>query len=207
VLSDAAFVSVLTSSYRANLLLPQLKPPVSDVSQANRDAVARADAQQARQNANNRQLSVNAAKRTDAQYLATASLERAALLRIASRPVSKGPPQVDRVTISRVSEIAKETLANAVLSSAKGAFVPAPEVRVAESAPPKTHYSPRDIAVVQSAAPVAAPVLALVAGMPQSTISRRDIVAQQYRSNDALPASAAVSQGGGSASSGVNVRA
>jgi len=200
VLSDAAFASVLTSSYRAKLLLPQLEPPVNTVSQVNRNAAARAEEQQ---NADKRQSAVNDAKRIDAQHLTAAALDRAAVLQrqLASAPLSKAPPPTDRVTISRVSEIAQQTLANVKASSEKGVL--AEVVRAVASEASKV-YTPRTVA---RRTVVVEPAVALPPPTTATFASSNAIATRQYQRN----ASPLSSEGGGSpqrsAASGVNVRA
>jgi len=203
VLSDAALSSVLISSYRAKLLLPQLKPPVNTTSQVNRDAAARAEDQQ---NADKQQSAVNNAKRIDAQNLTAAALDRAANLQrqIDSSPppspLPKRQPPADRVTISRVSEIAPSTLAN--VSEPLEKAVPAEVVRAAISEAPKV-YTPRAVtkpAVVDESSVSLPPSSATI-------VSSNRVAVQQYQRNAFSSSSGGEASQQGSASSGVNVRA
>ncbi len=124
MLSDAAFASALTSSYRANLLLPQLKPPVKDTARANRDAASRADAKQQQnadqrkadaRNAAARQSAASAARAAEGRRLTRASQAQAAAraneLRAAADTNRAAIQTADRVTLNSVSEIAQRTLA------------------------------------------------------------------------------------------------
>ncbi|MDX8413490.1 MAG: hypothetical protein R8J85_05325 [Mariprofundales bacterium] len=209
MLSDAALASVLINSYRAKLLLPQLKPPVNTVSQANRDAAARAEDQQ---NADKQQSAVNNAKQADSQRLTAAALDRAATLQrqIVSAPAPKVQVSEDRVTISRVSEIAQQTLEDAqrpLQPSVVADFVP--------SEPPKVVYAPSD--VVKRTEPVevlpSAPSTLVAKEVSPAVVTPSSAVAaQQYQRNALLASSSSLSVGGGastsgSASSGVSVRA
>jgi len=201
VLSDAAFASVLTSTFQARLLLPQLKPPVIDNVQANRDNAAQADAKQAQQNADTRDANV---RRADARQAAIqAAAQRAIAASVISAPqASKEAIRtdriVDRLSISSVSEIAQETLVNQVS--------PSGGVQTKQTAAinrPLTTYSASDLAIAKQAAKANVDVLLastpVAVNVPPAKTQHR-VAVQQYNRN-AAPSSTKTT------SSGVNIRA